>query len=292
MLIVVVVSFLNEERYLGVLLDSLAAQERLPDRLVLVDDGSTDGSSAMAEAFVARHAYARVLRRPERPPTSDRMVAAPELRAFLWAVERLEEPFDIVVKMDADLRLTPRLVAEIEQRFVADPRLGIAGTFLSAAMPDGTVVRERNPSYHARAPARFYRRECLEQVMPVPYMIGWDTIDEVKARMLGWRTRSFDVPGGDVVHLRPTGSHDGMLRGFRRDGDGAYRYGAHPVHVLLGGVNRLRDRPYVLGGVHYVAGWALAAARRVRRAEPAIRAHARREQLLRMRALVSGRRAA
>jgi hypothetical protein len=219
------------------------------------------------------------------------MITAPELRSFLWAVERLEEPYDVVVKMDADLRLSPELVAEMERQLLADPRLGIAGTYLSAPVAGGGLVRERNPAYHARGPAKFYRRACLEQILPISFAIGWDTIDEVKARMYGWRTQSFELPGGDVIHLRPTGSHDGALRGFRRDGDGAYRYGAHPLHVLLGTLNRLRDRPFVLGGLHYGAGWALAAARRVPRVEPEVRAHARREQLLRIRGFVSGRHA-
>ena len=44
MVLAVVVSFLNESKYLPTLLDSIQAQSRPPDELVLVDDGSTDGS--------------------------------------------------------------------------------------------------------------------------------------------------------------------------------------------------------------------------------------------------------
>jgi len=289
MVIAVVVSFLNEERYLGALLDSLAAQTRAPDRLLLVDDGSSDTSASIAEAFARSHRYARVLKRPPRPPERDRMLAAPELRSFIWAVDRIAEPYDVVAKMDGDLRLTPNLIAEMEQRLLDDPRLGISGTFLSVVRPGGRVVRERNPPYHVRAPAKFYRRRCLEEILPLPFVTGWETVDEVKARMHGWTTASFEMPGGDPLHLRPTGSHDGTLRGFRRDGEGAYRYGAHPLHVLLGAVNRLRDRPLLLGGIHYLAGFALAAVRRVERVESEVRAFAQREQLTRIRAMLSGR---
>jgi biofilm PGA synthesis N-glycosyltransferase PgaC len=290
MVMVVVVSFFDEERYLGVLLDSLAAQTRPPDRLLLVDDGSSDASYEIAGAFAERHPYARVLRRPARAPVRDRLVAAPELRSFVSALDRIDGEYDIVSKMDADLRLTPGLLADMERRFAEDPRLGIAGPYLSVMVEGTGLARERNPSYHARGPAKFYRRECLEQIMPLPYMLAWDSIDEVRARMHGWTTASFEQLGGDVVHLRPTGSRDGLLRGFRRDGHAAYRYGAHPLHVLLGAINRLRDRPFVLGGVHYLVGWARAAARRVPRAEPEVRTWARREQLLRIRTMVSGRR--
>jgi biofilm PGA synthesis N-glycosyltransferase PgaC len=289
MFIAVVVCFLNEERYLGVLLESILAQDRPPDRLVLVDDGSTDASADIASDFAQAHAAARLLRRPPRPLARDRMVSAPELSAFLWALDQIDDPYDVVAKMDADLRLTPDVIAEMERRFTANPRLGIAGTFLSTPVNGGELRRERNPSYHVRGPAKFYRRRCLEEILPLPLMLGWDTIDEVKARLNGWTTASFELPNGDPLHLRPTGSHDGILRGFRRDGDGAYRYGAHPLHVLLGAANRLRDRPRVLGGLHYLAGWGLAAARRAPRADPEVRARARREQLARIRAMLSGR---
>jgi poly-beta-1,6-N-acetyl-D-glucosamine synthase len=288
--IAVVLSFLNEEPYLGGMLGSMAAQHRPPDLLLLVDDGSTDASPEIAEGFARAHGNTRVLRRPVRPAVRDRMVTAPELRAFLSALETIEQPYDVVAKMDADLRLTPDLIEELERRFEEDPRLGIAGPFLSVLTDGGTPRRERNPPYHVRGPAKFYRRRCLEEILPLPPMLGWDTIDEVTARLRGWTTASFAMPAGDPVHLRPTGSHDGILRGFRRDGDGAYRYGAHPLHVLLGTANRLRDRPRVLGAAHYFAGWGVAAARRVPRAAPEVRVQARREQLARIRTVLSTRR--
>ncbi|TQE27896.1 glycosyltransferase [Streptomyces ipomoeae] len=49
----VVVPIYNVEPYLPGLLDSLAAQELTDIQVVLVDDGSTDGSSAIAKAMVA-----------------------------------------------------------------------------------------------------------------------------------------------------------------------------------------------------------------------------------------------
>lgn len=283
MVIAIVVAFRDEEQHLPTLLSSLAAQTRRPDRVLLVDDSSVDASPAIAEEFAEAHSWATVLHRPRRPPTRDRLITAAERRAFLWGVERLGGSFDIIAKMDGDLDLAPDLLATLERRFEADPRLGMAGAYLSVVSPDGELVRERSPAYHVRGPTKFYRRECYEQVDPIPAVPGWETIDEVKARMLGWRTASVESPSGDSIHLRPTGTRDGALRGFRRDGQGAYSYGAHPLHVVLGAINRLRDWPKVLGAVSYLAGWALAALRRVPRAEPEVRLFARREQLGRIR---------
>jgi glycosyltransferase involved in cell wall biosynthesis len=290
MIIVVVVSFLNEDRYLGTLLESMAAQVRRPDRLLLVDDGSTDDSYEMASAFAARNPYATVLRRPPRTTASDRLVGAPELRAFRWAVDQIDQPWDVVAKVDADVRLTQDLLLTLEQEFASDPRLGMAGSYLTVIGPDGRASRQRCPPDHVEGPTKFYRRECYDDISPIPAILGWDTIDEIRARMRGWRTASFSTPEGDSIHLRPMGSHDGLLRGCRRWGECAYGYGEHPLHVLLVGLQRLNDSPRVIGGLSYILGWAWAAVRRRPRAEPELRAYVRQDQLRRIwRRLTGGR---
>ena len=283
----VVISFLDEERYLPRTLASVARQTRPPDRLLLVDDGSHDRSADIAADFCQRHDYALTLRRERGEIGSDPLAGAAELRAFQWGLARIDVAYDLVAKLDADIELTPLTLATLEARFEEDPRLGMAGAYLSVIEPGGGRRRERNPPYHVRGPTRFYRRECYEQVVPDVYVTGWETIDEVKARMLGWRTASFEMPDGDPLHMRPTGARQGTLRGFRRDGLGAYAYGAHPLHVLLGAANRARDRPYVLGSLSYLTGWGLGALRRIDRADPSVRRFARTEQLRRIRRRLS-----
>jgi poly-beta-1,6-N-acetyl-D-glucosamine synthase len=280
--LVVVVPFLNEEEHLGTMLASVAAQERPPDKLVLVDDGSTDRSPDIAAAFGAERSYAVVLRRPVRPVERDRMVKAAELEAFEWGVAHVTEPWDVAAKLDADLELTPGFLAEIERRFAADPRLGVAGAYLSV-LRYGAVSRQRCPPSHVEGATSFYRRECFEQIFPLPPMLGWDTIDEVRARNRGWRTQSFSIPSGDPLLLRRTGSHDGVLRGFRRSGLAAWAYGAHPLHVLASALVRTKYRPRPLGGVNYLIGWAGAALTRHPRAEREVRRTVRRESIARLR---------
>ena len=107
LVVAAVVPFLNEEWCLELFLDSMAAQTRTPDVLVLVDDGSTDGSPEIAHAFAASRDDVLVLRRPPRPAARDRLAEANELRAFQWGVEHLELDWDVVAKIDSDLELAP-----------------------------------------------------------------------------------------------------------------------------------------------------------------------------------------
>jgi biofilm PGA synthesis N-glycosyltransferase PgaC len=281
MIIVAIVPFLDEEEHLGTLLATIERQERHPDGLVLVDDGSSDRSPQIAREFAERHPFATVLHRERRPRERDRMVQAPELKAFTWALDQVPQ-WDVAGKLDADLALGPDFFAEIERQFEADEGLGMAGAYLSARDEEGRTHRQRCPPTHVEGENTFYRRACWAQIAPLPAILGWDTIDEVRARMHGWRTSSFEMPSGDPVHLRRMGSHDGLLRGFRRAGLSAYAYGAHPAHVLLAGVSRMADRPRVLCGLHYLAGWALAAVRGAPRAEKELRRFVARENLRRI----------
>lgn len=285
--VAIVVCFLDEEPLLPTFLASLAAQTAPPEQVLLVDDGSRDGSFALAEAFAAEHPWARAVQRPQRPQEGDRLVSAAELRAFQWGVEQLRGDWDVVCKMDADLQLTPTLVERVRDALDADAGLGIVGSYLRAEHPDGVVRREPHPADHVRGPNEFFRRACFEQISPLPAILGWDTIDELRARRLGWRTRSIELPEGDVVHLRPTGMHDGRLRAFRRWGRCAYGAGTHPLVILLGALSRgARMRPRGISGLAYVWGWAWAALRRVPRVDDETRRFARREDLRRVRGLL------
>jgi glycosyltransferase involved in cell wall biosynthesis len=278
MRLIVIVPFLDEAGYLPRLLASVERQTRLPDRLVLVDDGSSDGSAELAEAFAARHSYALALRRPPRPPERDRLARAAELLSFDWALAQLDEPWDVVAKLDADLDLNPRHFELLCEAMRAEPELGIAGAVLGDVAEDGTTTRFPVPDWHVRGATKFYRRECYEQIRPIPAHLGWDMIDEVKARHSGWQTRSFELPGGDTLHLRPTGQHDGRLRAYRRWGACAWGYGMHPAFMLLGALKRSRRRPLLLGGALYAFGYLEAALRGHPRLERKIRRYLHREE--------------
>jgi biofilm PGA synthesis N-glycosyltransferase PgaC len=287
--IVLIAPFLNEGAHLPAFLASVTEQTRRPDRLLLVDDGSSDDSYDRAAEFANTHDFATALRRPARPSARDRLADASEYQAFQWALECVEEPWDVVAKVDADLQLTPRTIETLERKLEADPKLGLAGSYLREEGAGGELTRLRIRPEHVHGATKFYRRACWEAIAPIDPILGWDMIDEVKAGMAGWRTESFTMPDGDPVHMRKRGEHDGLLRGFRRWGAGAWAMGEHPLHVVLLGLRQTADRPRVLGGLSYILGWAWAGLRRRPRADSAVRAEVRRGQLQRIRRRLGAR---
>jgi poly-beta-1,6-N-acetyl-D-glucosamine synthase len=284
----IVVCFLNEATHLPTLLQSVEAQSEPPDQLLLVDDGSTDGSDRLADAFADRVGYARVVRRPVRQEVDDRLAGAPELQAFQWGVGLLEPGWDIVAKLDGDLDLSPSLFADVRDRFATDPRLGITGADLAVRERGGRMRIERSPADHVRGPNKFYRRACFERISPLPAILGWDTIDDLRARSAGWVAASFTPATGPSVHLRPTGGHDGRLRAQRRWGACAWAYGAHPVWVVASALRRSARSPAGVAGLHYLWGWLAAGLRGEPRAEHAILDRRRREDLEHVRSSLLG----
>lgn len=285
-----VVSFRDEEMFLPRLFASLTRQTERADQVLLVDDGSVDSSPALARSFASDEDGVRALAHVRtgtealiHATARDRLAAAPELQVFRWGVSQLEPGWEIVAKLDGDLELPETLFAEIRQAIRHDARLGVVGSYLSVETEHG-VVREHTPSYHVRGPNKFYRRECFAAIEPLPALLGWDTIDELRARRHGWRTASLSVSTGDIIHLRPTGSHDGRLRAYWRWGRCAWGYGAHPFWVAGGAIRRSLSRPYVIGGISYFAGWMAAGLRGAPRVEEATRRFSHHEDRRRIRA--------
>jgi glycosyltransferase involved in cell wall biosynthesis len=102
----VVIPALNDSEMLQRALAALAAQTRLADEIVVVDNGSTDDT-----ADVARRAGARVVVEPKRG------IPAATAAGFDAATGTL------IGRLDADSVPDPSWIAEIERRFDRDPEL-------------------------------------------------------------------------------------------------------------------------------------------------------------------------
>ena len=53
----------NEEAFIKKTLDSVIAQTVLPERWIIVDDGSTDDTAEIVESYAKRHPWIELVRR-------------------------------------------------------------------------------------------------------------------------------------------------------------------------------------------------------------------------------------
>lgn len=268
----------DEAEHLPRTIASMAAQTTRPVRWVIVDDGSTDETRAIAEQASADHDWITVVSRPDR---GARVAGSGVMEAFMDGLDAAgDEAWDFLVKLDADLSFDDDYFEQCMRRFEENPRLGIGGGVIHNLI-DGAGVLEEHPEFHVRGATKIYRRACWDDLGGLVPIAGWDTIDEVKARMLDWETRSFS----DVVitQLRPTGEAAGQWRNWWKNGRASFLIGYHPLFILVKSIRRTLVRPYFVGSAGLLAGFFSTMLRRERRVDDLdLIRFIRREQLKRL----------
>ena len=238
-------------------LDSMVAQSERPALWVIVDDGSTDESPQILAEYAAAHDWIRVVQKPDR---GHRAVGPGVIEAFYAGLETVSlSDYSYVCKLDLDLDLPPTYFAGLMNRMEADPRIGTCSGKPYVRQGDRLVSARRGDEMSVGM-TKFYRRACFEAIGGYVREVMWDAIDCHKARQKGWKAVSWDDPDLRFEHLRPMGSSQtSIYTGRRRHGFGQWFMGSDPLFYLATCVFRMREPPYILGGLAmlqgYVAAW-------------------------------------
>lgn len=246
----------NEEQHIGEAIRSVLRQSVRPTAWFIVDDGSTDETAAIVQAFAALYPFIR-LHRSGRNAGGGRSFGSKD-RAINEAyrlARRLDH--DFVGVQDADIAPEQNTYYEdILREFWADERLGIAGGYIyERSGKTAWRCRRENAVDSVAGGIQMFRRACFEQLggyTPL-HVGGEDWLAQLEARMAGWEVRAY--PEQHVFHHRPTSSADGKLRGLFRLGlmDGAF--GSNPVFELCKCGRRLFAKPYLASGLVRLAGY-------------------------------------
>jgi glycosyltransferase involved in cell wall biosynthesis len=274
----------NEEAFIEKTLASMVAQTMLPERWVIVDDGSTDRTAEIVEGYAERFPWIELVQRPQRP---DRTFAG-KVHAFNAGFERVASLlFDVIGNLDADLSFDCDYLEFLMRKFSEDPKLGVAGTPFTEGARYDSARDSFEGENHVAGGCQLFRRECFEEVGGyVPNSGGGiDWIAVTTARMKGWKTRSF--PEKRFCHYRPLGmaGRSGMAAIFSY-GEKDYYLGGSPIWQLFRVVYRTTKRP--AEGLALLSGYCWAAMRRTRRpvTSDLIRFH-RREQMMKLKTILS-----
>lgn len=247
---VIITPVRDEERYIEATIECVRCQTILPLEWVIVDDGSTDRTGEILDRVALQFPWIRVVHRANR---GFRKSGGGVMEAFYDGYKTLQcKDWDFIVKLDGDLSFAPEYFEKCFEYFGRDSQLGIGGGEIHHEIA-GQLKIEANPRFHVRGATKIYKRACWEAIgglWPAP---GWDTIDEVKANMLGWKTYAFaDLP---LFHHRFTGSEEGLFRDRVKHGVACYVSGYHPLYVAASCLSRLTQRPYVIGSLGIMYGF-------------------------------------
>ena len=275
---VVVTPVRDEEEYLPLTIASVVAQTILPRQWVLVNDGSKDATARIIDNAASRYPWIKAVHRSDR---GYRKWGAGIIEAFYSGYNVLDcDDWDFMSKLDGDLSFEPDYFERTFGKFRDDAKLGIGGGVLYHT-ENGQRVLENHPKFHVRGGVKIYRRACWDAIGGLWVGPGSDTVDEVKANMLGWTTSSFfDI---HMTHHRFTGASWGRWGGLVKDGKIDYVSGYHPLFLAAKSIKRLARRPYILGSYALVYGYISAYLERIPRVDdPAVIRYLRQQQLARL----------
>lgn len=263
----------------------MVAQTILPERWVIVDDGSTDCTAEIVESYAKRHPWIELLRRERR---TDRNFAG-KVYAFRAGLERVRSiDYDVIGNLDADVSFDADYLEFLIRKFAEDPKLGVTGTpFVQNGGYDSTRDSFEGKN-HVPGGCQLFRRQCFEDIGGyVPNHIGGiDWMAVTTARMRGWRTRSF--PEKRFYHYRSLGTADkSVLGSLFSYGEKDYYLGGSPVWQVFRVAYRMAKPPVIVGGVALLFGYCWAALRRVRRAvSPELMRFHRNEQMKKLQLII------
>lgn len=241
----------DEENYLERTLDCLIMQTIKPVECILVDDGSTDKTPEIIRKYMGQAPWIKMVQLSDR---GTRQRGAGIVHAFYQGFERLEhKDFDFIVKLDGDLVFPSFYFEELLKRFANSPRLGIACGSLYI-FKGGRWILDKAPEDRTWGSMKMYRRKCFEDIKGIVPYLGWDAIDDYKAQMNGWQTKTFKDPV--VLHGRPVGRRSGWFHAGVEHGHVNYNVGSHPLFVIARGIYRMFvDNPLFFSGAGIIFGY-------------------------------------
>jgi glycosyltransferase involved in cell wall biosynthesis len=270
----------NEEDYIELTIKSVIQQTILPEKWVIVSDGSTDRTDEIVKKYAAEHSWIELVRRPERKTRH----FAGKVDCFNSGYARMADvQYDVIGSLDADLSFESVYFEFLLGKLIANPKLGLVGT----------PFREGKVSYdfrfsstdHVSGACQLFRRQCFEAIGGYTPIKGGgiDVVAVLSSRMHGWQTQTF--PEKFVEHHRTMGSakHNVVMNGMKL-GEKDYTLGRHPLWQIFRSFYQLSRKPFIIGGVTLFLGyfWAMLR-RRERPVSKELIAFQRREQMARLR---------
>lgn len=219
MVLNIVIPAYNESAFIGLALESIVLQTIQPQKIIVVDDNSTDDTAGIVSGFASKYPFISLVNNTSE---AIHLPGSKVIRAFNKGLETIGTDYDIIVKLDADLILPENYFETILGIFKADESIGMAGGFAYIEKNGDWVLENLTDKDHIRGAFKAYRKKCFDQIGGLKPAMGWDTVDELLAKFHGWKVVT--VPELKVKHLKPTGaSYDKTAR--YKQGEAFYTLG-------------------------------------------------------------------
>ncbi len=192
----------NEQDFIALTLDSILSQTLLPQKVIIVNDNSTDDTENIIDSYISKNDFFQKL---NTVSSTAHMPGSKVINAFNKGFDVLDVDYNFIVKLDADIILPNNYFESISQIFVKNSKVGIAGGF-AYEKNDSQEWLLNHPMNkdHVRGAFKAYSKDCFKAIGGLKSAMGWDTIDELLAQFHGFKITTDETL--KVKHLRPTGN--------------------------------------------------------------------------------------
>lgn len=209
----------NEEQFIGLTLDSLLNQTVLPNKIVVVNDNSTDKTTEIVMAFAEKNPFISLV---EKKSDAIHLPGSKVIQAFHEGEKYIDKNYDFIVKADADLIFPTNYFETIIRHFQSDSTIGMVGGFAYIEKNNEWILENLTDKDHIRGAFKAYRKNCFEQIGGLKPAMGWDTVDELLCKFYKWKVVTDESL--QVKHLKPTGANYNKASRYKQ-GEAFYRLG-------------------------------------------------------------------
>lgn len=244
----IVIPSYNEEAFITLTLQSLTLQTVLPSKIVVVNDNSTDKTAEIVLDFAKENPYISLV---DKTSETIHLPGSKVIQAFQKGFETLDDNYDLIVKLDADLIFPPNYFETIIKHFQSDSKIGMVGGFCYIKKNNNWVLENLTDKDHIRGALKAYRKECFQQIGGLKPAMGWDTVDELLCKYYNWKVVTDE--GLHVKHLKPTGANYNKTARYKQ-GEAFYTlgYGFFITAIASAKLAMMKKKPqlfldYILG---------------------------------------------
>jgi glycosyltransferase involved in cell wall biosynthesis len=215
----IVIPTYNEEAFIALTLQSLISQTVLPKKVIVVNDNSTDKTAEIVLAFAKDNPFITLVNKTSE---AIHLPGSKVIQAFQKGFETLDEDYDLIVKIDADLIFPSNYFETIIKHFQSDSTIGMAGGFCYIEKNGDWVLENLTDKDHIRGALKAYRKETFQQIGGLKPAMGWDTVDELLCKFYNWKVVTDSTL--HVKHLKPTGANYNKTARYKQ-GEAFYTLG-------------------------------------------------------------------
>ncbi|WP_281324293.1 glycosyltransferase family 2 protein [Flavobacterium sp. IMCC34518] len=215
----IVIPTYNEEAFIALTLQSLISQTVLPKKVVVVNDNSTDKTAEIVLAFAKDNPFITLV---NKTSSAIHLPGSKVIQAFQKGFETLDEDYDLIVKIDADLIFPSNYFETIIKHFQSDSTIGMAGGFCYIEKNGDWILENLTDKDHIRGALKAYRKETFQQIGGLKPAMGWDTVDELLCKYYNWKVVT--DASLHVKHLKPTGANYSKTARYKQ-GEAFYTLG-------------------------------------------------------------------